>query len=254
MGAYWLTDLPHVLAGIPNVTYYQGWQTRSRSSGGYAEVLGVAVHHTASSTSTANDNYYQWVTCSDGPVGAIYLGRDGGIVVGAAGATNCVGKGGPWTMSRGTVPLDRGNEYTISIEAGNAGTGEPWPQIQQDRYITLVRALCAGYGLQPRDVISHYEWTLPSCPGRKIDPAGPSRWGTINASGTWDMDRFRAELEEDDMALTNDDIDRIAKAVWALKISVPDKDPQGASWVLGQTYIMTQRTVKASEEAAGNTR
>ena len=194
MGSIWLSDLPAKLSGVPNVSFYSGWQTRSRSSGGYDALLGIAVHHTASQTSTANDCYYQWVTCSDGPVGAIYIGRAGEIVVGASGATNCVGKGGPWNLSRGTVPLDKGNQNTISIEAGNNGVGEPWPEAQQNAYIALVRALCSGYGFASSDVISHYEWCLPSCPGRKIDPAGPSRWGSINASGTWDMNLFRAEL------------------------------------------------------------
>lgn len=194
MGSIWLTDLPAKLSGVPNVSVYNGWQTRSRSSGGYDNLLGVAVHHTASNTSPESDMYYQWVTCPDGPVGAIYLGRDGRIVIGAAGATNCVGKGGPWDLSRGTVPLNQGNQNTISIEAANTGVGEPWPQVQQDQYVALVRALCSGYGFAPSDVISHYEWCLPSCPGRKIDPAGPSRWGSINSAGTWNMDLFRAEL------------------------------------------------------------
>ena len=194
MGSIWLTDLPSKLSGIPNVNVYSGWQTRSRGSGGYDALLGIAVHHTASKTSTQNDCYYNWVICDDGPVGAIYLGRAGEIVIGAAGATNCVGKGGPWNLSRGTVPQDKGNQNTISIEAGNSGTGEPWPDAQQNAYIALVKALCDGYGFAATDVISHYEWCLPSCPGRKIDPAGPSRWGSINASGTWNMDLFRAEL------------------------------------------------------------
>jgi peptidoglycan hydrolase-like protein with peptidoglycan-binding domain len=101
-----------------------------------------------------------------------------------------VGKGGPRTFSRGTAPLDRGNQNTISIEAGNNGVGEPWPKVQQDQYVRLVRALCDGYGFKASDVFSHYEWT----PGRKIDPAGPSRFGVINMNDTWNMDLFRKEV------------------------------------------------------------
>lgn len=195
MGATWLTDLPQVLSGLSNVSFYSGWQTRSRSSGGYDGLVGIAIHHTASSTSTANDTYYQWVTCPDGPVGAIYLGRAGEIVVGAAGATNCQGKGGPLTTSRGTVPKDKGNQYMIAIEAGNNGVGEPWPEVQQDQYVALVKALCDGYGFDPgRDVYGHFDYCAPSCPGRKIDPAGPSRFGTVNSNQTWDINVFRAAV------------------------------------------------------------
>ena len=259
MGDYWLTDLPAKLSGLPNVSFYSGWQTRSRSSGGYDKLLGVAVHHTASRTSTANDCYYNWVTCGDGPVGAIYLGRAGEIVVGAAGATNCVGKGGPWNLSRGTVPKDQGNQNTISIEAGNAGDGsEAWPAAQQDAYIALVRALCQGYGFDPsRDVLSHYEWCLPTCPGRKIDPAGPSRWGSINAAGTWNMDAFRAELattEEVDMTDTQAaqlaHISQTVDGLWQGQIATNSTLWDGDQSVIGRLSRIEDR-VAALEQAAG---
>ena len=191
MGGIWLHDLPTVLSngGVTNVSLFGGWQNRARKSGGYDALMGIVVHHTASKTSTANDTNYMWNNAEDRPVGAIYLARDGEVVIGAAGATNCAGKGGPYTTSKGTIPQDSANSRTISIEAGNNGTGEAWPTVQQDTYIRLVKALCVGYGFDPnRDVMSHAEWT----PGRKVDPAGPSRWA--NGANTWNMDAFRAEL------------------------------------------------------------
>ena len=194
MGGRWLTDLYSVLAPLGNVATYQGWETRARSSGGYDALLGIAIHHTASNTSPENDMYYMWMSSSDRPIGAIYLGRDGRIVIGAAGATNTQGKGGPLTTSRGTVPLDKGNQNLLAIEAANAGTGEPWPDVQQERYLALVNALCGAYGFVSTDVFGHYDYCAPSCPGRKIDPAGPSRFGTVNASQTWDINAFRAAL------------------------------------------------------------
>ena len=48
MGAIWLHNLPEVLAGLPNLSFYQGWESRSRASGGYDKLLGIFVHHTAS--------------------------------------------------------------------------------------------------------------------------------------------------------------------------------------------------------------
>ena len=119
--------------------------------------------------------------------------RDGVVTVGAAGATNTQGKGGPWTLSTGTIPLDRGNSFGLAIEAANAGTGEAWPAAQTSAYVELVAALCAAYGLDPtRDDLSHREWCEPSCAGRKIDPAGPSPWAT--GSSSWAMGGFRADV------------------------------------------------------------
>ena len=190
MGNIWLGDLPTILGGL-GAEFYSGWETRSRSSGGYDGLVGIAIHHTASNTSAESDMHYMWSSASDRPIGAIYLGRDGRIVVGCAGATNTQGKGGPLNTSRGTVPKDQGNQYLLAIEAANAGTGEPWPDVQQDRYVALVRALCDGYAFTHLDVFGHYDYCAPSCPGRKIDPAGPSRFGSVNSSGTWDINVFR---------------------------------------------------------------
>jgi hypothetical protein len=193
MGARWLHDLPQALAGIPDVAYYPGWQTRSRSSGGFDNLFGIVCHHTATSAAGSYAGYCRvaWETHPERPVANINLGRGGEITVGVAGASNHAGKGGPTAMSKGTVGRDQGNRYLIGIEALNEGTGEPWPDVQQDRYVALVQALCAFYGFDPNtDVVSHNLWT----PARKIDPAGPSRYGSINRSGTWDMNLFRAAV------------------------------------------------------------
>jgi hypothetical protein len=216
MGGIWLLDLPDVVrdAGL-SVRTWPGWDTRGRSSGGYDAVLAVFAHHTASSTSPDGDCRYMWEGSPDRPIGAMLLDRGGRVTVGAAGATNTQGKGGPVTTSVGTIPLDKGNVYGLAVEAANNGVGEPWPTAQQEAYVVLVAALCDAYGLDvARDCISHREWCEPSCPGRKVDPAGPSRWATGTAS--WDMDTFRndAANQEDDM-LTPADIDAIAAAVSA---------------------------------------
>ena len=187
MGQLWLRDLPAVLAGLTNVSFYDGWENRSRSSGGYDALLGIAVHHTASNTSAANDCRYQWVNARERPIGAIYLGRAGEIIVGAAGATNCQGIGGPRSCSKGTIGANRGNQNALAIEAANTGVGEVWPDIQQDQYVALVQRLCNAYGLQPSDVFAHREWT-----SRKIDPAGQSRYA--NGRDSWNMDAFRDDV------------------------------------------------------------
>ena len=96
MGGVWLHDLPYVIAaaGIPHRTW-PGWETRSRSSGGYDAVWALGVHHTASSTTPDNDCSYMWQNSPDRPIGTMLLDRAGLVTVGAAGATNTQGKGGP---------------------------------------------------------------------------------------------------------------------------------------------------------------
>jgi len=196
VGAIWLYDLPDVLAAAGlTVDVWPGWENRARSSGGYDAVRAVFVHHTASNAAPENDMSYMWNDngTADQPIGAIYLARDGRLTVGAAGATNTQGKGGPWDLSTGPIPKDTGNAYGIAIEAANGGTGEPWPAAQTAAYVTACRALCNAYGLDPStDVLAHFEWCAPSCPGRKVDPVGPSPYAAGTVS--WDMAAFRRDV------------------------------------------------------------
>jgi N-acetylmuramoyl-L-alanine amidase len=173
-----------------------GWQTRARSSGGFpSPPLAVFWHHTASSTTPANDLSWQIDGCDDAPVGNLLLDRDGVFWPVAAGASNCAGKGGPASFSRGTIPADSGNTRGWQIEVANNGVGEPWPQVQIDAYFAGSNALNAHVGNRPNDVITHAEWA----PTRKIDPAtaaavqGSWRPVPVTSSGTWDLDDIRDE-------------------------------------------------------------
>lgn len=188
MGSRYLTDLADVVAGAGIVCQVEpGWESRARSSGGYSGGLPVAVmvHHTASGPSSDGqaDVDYMCYRADARPIANLYLSRSGRVWVMAAGATNTNGSGGPL----GPVPADSMNSHAVGIEAGNNGVGEVWPDVQQDVYTRLCRALCDAYAIAPGHVFTHAEWA----PGRKIDPAGPSRWAT---SGTWPGDRFRADV------------------------------------------------------------
>ena len=194
MGAVWLHDLPEWLAQDPalRVRYYPGWELRSRSTGGFDAVRAIGIHHTASprSSSTANDLSYMWQNASAKPIGNIYLARDGEVVVGVAGASNTMGRGGPLTTSKGTIPMDTGNRYMLAIEAANDGRGEIWPDVQMEAYVRLVAVLVRNLGLDPRrDVFSHAAYCEPSCPGRKVDPSGPTPLypsiGGVSGNVTW---------------------------------------------------------------------
>jgi hypothetical protein len=190
VGDLYLVGLADVLADAGlTVVQLAGWQTRARGSGGYApgRPTHVMVHHTASNPGSDPDGDVAYIaTGADAaPLANLYLSRSGAVTVIAAGATNTNGSGADsWG---GGVPDDAMNEYAIGIEAANNGTGEPWPTVQQDAYGAMCAALCLAYGIPPHQVRGHVEWA----PGRKIDPAGPSRWAT---SGTWNMDLFRDDL------------------------------------------------------------
>ena len=208
----YLTDLAAVLelAGL-TVIELDGWQDRARGSGGYdaGAPSVVMVHHTASPPSSSGrpDAEYCALYDEDAPLSNLCLDRDGVWWILAAGATNTNGAGGPL----GDVDEDAMNLAAIGIEA-NGGYGEPWPDVQTRAYVAGVAALCAAYGIG--DVFAHFEWA----PTRKVDPAGPSPWATGDQS--WNMDRFRADVDElvtegMDMALSDDDVQRIAAAVWS---------------------------------------
>lgn len=218
MSGIYYTDLLDVLraAGcrVAENATTNGWQRRARSSGGFPSApLGVQWHHTASSTSPANDLSWMIVGCSDAPVGNVLLDRTGCYWPIAAGAANTAGKGGPLTMSRGVVPVDSANSRTFAIEAANSGVGEPWPSAQIEAYFLGSNALNARFGNPPTDVFNHNTWA----PSRKIDPATASavqggwRPGSSTSSGTWAQndvttecqrragDHYGPETEDDDM-------------------------------------------------------
>ena len=192
-----LLDLPDIIAesGVHVVTY-PNWQTRARRAGGFIDVRGVCAHHTASNTHPDNDMGWMWTNSPDRPIGNIFLDRTGKVTVGAAGASNTQGRGGPVQTSKGEVPLDQGNDYLIAIEAANDGTGEVWPDVQVDAYLAMIAALVDGYGLEPGDVFTHAGWT----PGRKVDPAGPTpshpTLGGLTGRTTWPQSALRALIAE----------------------------------------------------------
>jgi hypothetical protein len=200
MGNLYYPQLTEVLVaagvqvGVNDIN--EGWERRSRSSGGFdAPPLGIVWHHTASSASVNSDLNYMINGSPDEPVGNLLLDRAGIVWPIAAGAANTQGKGGPESFSRGTVPVDQGNTRLWAMEVANNGVGEPWPQQQIDAYFTASNAINAMFGNQPTDIVSHHEWA----PSRKIDPAvaasvqGPWQPRSINSSGTWNFDDVRNE-------------------------------------------------------------
>jgi LysM repeat protein len=192
-GGRQLLELADVLrkAGL-TVREVDGWKQRSRGGNGYpaAGPVGIIVHHTASPASWNGERDVKYMTfdCDVKPMANLYLDRSGSWWVLSAGATNTNGKGGPW----GPIPLNSANSRVIGIEAGNNGIGEAWPDPMQDSYVKGVAALAEAYRVDSANILGHHEWA----PKRKVDPAGPSRFGTINPQRSWDMGKFRTAVNK----------------------------------------------------------
>lgn len=276
MTGLYFTDIDQVLraAGLtvrddgPNA----GWQTRARSSGGFPDVpLAVFFHHTASDTSIGNDLSWQCDGCDDAPVGNMTIDRDGVVWPVAAGASNCAGKGGPASFSRGTIPLDSGNTRGWNVEVCNDGVGQRWPIAQVNSYLVAAVTLSAYFGNQPSDVITHALGSGDGWTDRKIDPAtadaveGPWQPTACNSSGTWLLADIRAEClaragayppTNGDDDVTDDDINRIAEAVWArlLHNYVDGSDQPAGAMVsfahlaASDTWNRPVRNIKADED------
>jgi hypothetical protein len=173
-----------------------GWQNRARSSGGFPSTpLGVQWHHTASNTTPSGDLSWMINGSDDAPIGNLLLDRNGTYWPIAAGASNTAGKGGPLTLSRGTIPLDSANTRSVAIEAANNGVGETWPEVMMTAYFQGSNAINAKLGNLPSDVFNHNTWA----PSRKVDPAtasavdGSWRPASSTSSGTWDQTDVRDE-------------------------------------------------------------
>jgi hypothetical protein len=190
--ARWIAD-----AGVA-VLEYDGWESRARSSGGYADGRPWCVmwHHTASDAHPADDAAYCAEGSPDAPICNVLIDRTGTAWVIAAGATNTNGKGYALSFSRGTVPDDQMNTYAVGVEICNTGTGEPYPQAQIDAAFAVSLAITNGLGLEPTDAAQHHDWA----PDRKIDPAradavhGSWEPHPVNTSGSWSLVDLRAEL------------------------------------------------------------
>ncbi len=175
------------------------WLTVGRASGGFDQIAGVIIHHSASPRTANLDNSVRYnLSAPAAPIGNGILSRDkdGPKVVMYAGlASNTAGRGGPVLSSRGVIPKDSANRVTVNYEAENNGSNEPWSDAMADLYVAVCCATLQwanentpGAPLGPGDVWAHREWA----PTRKVDPRGPSRFSGDGI--VWDMDAFRGEV------------------------------------------------------------
>ena len=159
----YLTNLATIArrTGFP-VVEQPGWKTRGH--GPMGPVRSIICHHDAAKhdPKTFNSVVQNGHSTLAGPLAHFALRRDGTIHVVAAGLAYHAG-----VVSS---PETYGNSYSIGIEAGNDGLGEPWPDVQLRAYKALCAELCKAFGLPASRVQGHKEVASPR--GRKPDPAG----------------------------------------------------------------------------------
>ncbi|MGH2962312.1 MAG: hypothetical protein ACRDL3_08985 [Solirubrobacterales bacterium] len=214
----------------------KGWRTRGSSS---FFPRGSVNHHTAGASRAAGVHPSLGVLIhgrSDlpGPLCQVSMDYNGRFYVVAAGRANHAGlpDGGSW---RGLT----GNTTVWGLEIEHPGT---FP-LEPERYELACRchaALISGT-VDESKVGQHWEWA----PSRKIDLFSPS---------TLDPDHFRSRVahhlanpgEEDDMLLTNEDVNRIANAVW--RRDIPGDGQMGD--IQAQTHMKRQTLADRRIEAA----
>lgn len=229
------TWLPDVLtaAGVKVVTY-PGWATRSslgKRNPGPAGPLSttrpaVLWHHDASSPGDSPGALNNWML----PQLAVPGAASANVWVDRAGTWHIIAAGVTWHA--GEVSDARwSNNNSLGIETDHT-TGEAWPPALLESLRRGSAAILAHVGRTPEDGLNfHKHVALPR--GSKVDPDGLDL--------TYERAHLTDLIQGDDMALTDDDIRKIANTVLDTPIQ------RG-----GGTGSTTLRTMVAWSEAIDN--
>lgn len=206
--------------GIKDVVRMTGWRTHNRNhKGPWGPVHGVLVHHTAGTGSGMADFCYRGTGDLPGPLCHDFLAKDGTLYLVGNGRTNHAGTipdtvrtrlinermpmDAEYRPSVGAAETRDGNASLYGLEIENRGDGrDPYPERQYDVAVRWAAARCRYHGWTAGSVAGHKEVTR-----RKIDPS-------------FDMAKFRRDVQarldgkEEDMALSDADVQKIAEAVY----------------------------------------
>ncbi|MER5875433.1 N-acetylmuramoyl-L-alanine amidase [Streptomyces sp. NPDC001910] len=216
-----------------------GWATHNRNSrGAWGPVNGFIWHHTGadvsntSAKSYAGSTLYNGLSDLPGPLCHFSIGADGTVYLVGWGRANHAGGGDPATLqhvidedytgqlhpTRGNSNGVDGNAHFYGVEIQYSGGHEMSPA-QYAAARRLSAALLDFHGWTERSVIAHGEWSSD-----KWDPGYAP--GKIMA-----MPGVRADVkatlaagpnQEDDVALTTDDINKVAAAVYTKLLKTDD--------------------------------
>ena len=198
----WLADA--LRAEGCKVKEVDGWENRGRpsSSGGF-DPKGSKWHHTATTASYANPNPTLNMCISGrsdlpGPLCQVLIGYDGVCWVIAAGRANHAGE------SKGFGPYyaGDGNAQAFGWEIDYNGT-QPMSPEQKDAAARASAAVAKKKGNDESWVVTHKE------------DSTTGKWDTGGVSGDTARKLTRQQIEgDDDMPLSDEDLDKIAARVW----------------------------------------
>lgn len=211
------------------VVEHRSWRTHNRNhKGPWGPVHGVMVHHTVTSgTAGSVELCYNGHSTLPGPLCHGVIAKDGTVYLVGNGRANHAGLGDDDVLTaviaEGPLPADNeantdGNRHFYGFECINLGDGkDPWPAAQLEAIERASAAICRAHQWSERAVIGHLEWQ----PG-KIDPRGFTMASMRARIG----DRIATNTpppEEDDMPLTDDDLQKIALAVHGYRNKAADE-------------------------------
>lgn len=242
-----------------HVVERSGWTTHNRNSRGpWGPVNGITIHHTAGRDSLVL--CWSGTSALPGPLCHTHLAKDGVATMVGHGRANHAGtfaqnahdavvkEAADHPRPDSAEPVD-GNAHYYGIEIENLGDGnDPYPVVQYQAAVRWAAAICRAHGWSANSVIGHKEGTR-----RKIDPS-------------FDMDTFRDAVaarlahdpgwnpgdEEDDMALTAEEIRKIAVEVLTLDGVIDNPNPASAGtnqYISLETAVRNIETVVRRSEA-----
>jgi hypothetical protein len=206
------------------IVEHRSWRTHNRNHvGAWGPVHGVMIHHTVTSGTNASvDLCYNGRSDLPGPLCHGVIAKNGTVYLVGHGRANHAGAGDGDVLAavidERTLPPDNetdtdGNSRFYGFECVNLGDNkDPWPKEQVDAIVRASAAICRahGWGRQgTTSVIGHLEWQ----PG-KVDPRGPGISMSEVRRRVAERLRNPADWnpEEDDMPVSDADVEKIAKA------------------------------------------
>lgn len=237
------------------VVEYKSWRTHNRNSAGpWGPVHGVMIHHTVTSGTDASVKLcYDGRSDLPGPLCHGVIAKDGTVHLVGHGRANHAGKGDGDVLAaviaeRALPRVDEadtdGNTRFYGFECVNLGDNrDPWPAAQVEAIVRASAAICRAHGWGKdgdTSVIGHLEWQ----PG-KIDPRGPGISmpdirrrvaERLKHPASWSPN---TTPEEDDVALTAAEIDKIAERVWRRDFltAAPEAKAKGNPHVTAETWL-----------------
>lgn len=235
-----------------------GWATHNRNSkGAWGPINGFIWHHTgadvsnASAKSYAGSTLYNGLADLPGPLCHFSIGLDGTVYLVGWGRANHAGGGDPATLqhvinedysgqlhpTKGNSNGVDGNAHFYGVEIQYSG-GHEMSAAQYSAARRLSAALLDFHGWTERSVIAHGEWSSdkwdPGCAPGKIMAMSGVR-ADVKATLAAGPD------QEDDVALTTEDINKIAAASAAAtlgldgKITIPGASKTNPTYTLAST-------------------